>query len=309
MKKSILTGLLTCLMTLGAGSQVDFISRVDSTSMLLGDQQNLVFRLSSPAGVSPADIHTEALDTCSYLELVNEGTWTRTEENQQVIQQKTIRFTIFDEGQYVIPSCYVAVGMDTFRTYPIPMVVAGIEPDTTGLLPIKGIIKEQARWTDYLGWILGIVVLLFAYLAYRYFRNRRAKKERIAIPVPEIPLLPHEIALQKLNDLKQSRIWEQGEVKEFHVQLTHILREYLEHRYLIPALESTSMEIIRDIRSKGLSQEQVQSTDDLLHVADWVKFARGNPEENTNALALEHCIELVKLTAPPEPEPMETKPN
>lgn len=306
MKKSILTGLLTCLMALGAGSQVDFISRVDSTSMLLGDQQNLVFRLSSPAGVSPADIHTEALDTCSYLELVNVGTWTRTEENQQVIQQKTIRFTIFDEGQYVIPSCFVVIGMDTIRTYPIPMVVLGIEPDTTGLLPIKGIIREQAHWTDYLPWILGMVILLFAYLAYRYFRNRLAKKERVTVPVPEIPPLPHEIALQKLNVLKQSRIWEQGEVKEFHVQLTHILREYLEHRYLIPALESTSMEIIRDIRSKGLSPEQVQRTDDLLHVADWVKFARGNPEENSNALALEQCIELVKQTAP-EPEPLESK--
>lgn len=309
MKKDLLTGLLAFVLALGARSQVDFISRVDSTSMVLGDQQNLVFRLTSPGGVPPADIHTEALDTCTYLDIVNQGTWTRTEENQQVIQQKTIRFTIFDEGQYVLPSCFVTVGRDTVRTYPIPLIVTGIEPDSTGLLPIKGILREQARWTDYLGWILGVAVLLFTYLAYRYFRSRRAKKVMVTVPVTEIPLLPHEIALQKLKALKQSRIWEHGDVKEFHVQLTHILREYLEHRYLVPALESTSMEIIRDIRSKGLSQEQVQRTDDLLHVADWVKFARGNPEENTNALALEHCIELVQQTAPPKPEPQVSKPN
>lgn len=308
MKKALLTGLLSVILACG-WAQVDFISRVDSTSMLLGDQQNLVLRLSSPAGVPPADIHTEALDTCTFLEIVHAGTWTRTEENQQVIQQKTIRFTIFDEGQYLIPPCYAVLGSDTFRSYPIPMIVAGIEPDTTGLLPIKGIIREQARWTDYLAWILVLVTLLFGYLAWRYYKNRRAKKTFEAAPVPEIQLLPHEIALQKLQVLKQNRIWEKGEVKEFHVQLTHILREYLEGRYLVPALESTSIEIIRDLRAKGLGQEMVQKANDLLHVADWVKFARGNPEENANALALEHCLEWVRQTAPSEPEPLAPKPH
>ncbi|MFZ1716137.1 MAG: hypothetical protein WAT88_12605, partial [Saprospiraceae bacterium] len=71
----------------------------------------------------------------------------------------------------------------------------------------------------------------------------------------------------------------------------------LEHRYGIPALESTSHEILRDIRSLSL-KEHVSTIDEILNIADWVKFAKGIPAENVNALALDRTIDLVESTKP-----------
>jgi hypothetical protein len=102
--------------------------------------------------------------------------------------------------------------------------------------------------------------------------------------------------MEKLGALKESRIWEKGEIKEYHSQLTYIIREYLENRYHIPALESTSLEILRDLKNHITEAEIIKSTDDILNIADWVKFAKGIPEENANALALERAIEIVLFT-------------
>ena len=290
--------LILYLGTNNALAQVLFTSKVDSLNMLIGDQQSLEFTVTSPAGINPADIHTEFVDTCSFLEIINQSTWTRTEENQKTIQLKTIRFGIFDEGHFVIPACYTLVGNDTLWTYPIPIDVRGIEPDSTGLMPIKGIIREKTSWTDYMIYILGTLAVILVYILYRLYKKQQAKKVKSTELPPPVKLLPHEIALQKLTVLKQNRLWEQGEVKEFHVQLTYILREYLENRFLIPALESTTVEIERDVKRLGLSQDQNVQIHNLLHVADWVKFARGNPEENANSLAIDQAITLVQQTQP-----------
>lgn len=287
-----------CLWCCSANGQAQFTARVDSLNMLIGDQQSLVFNITSPAGINPSDIHTEFLDTCKFLEIINQSTWTRSEGDQLILQEKNIRFGIFDEGHFIIPACYVLHRNDTFWTYPIPIDVRGIEPDSTGLMPIKGIVLEKSSWTDYLAWIIGAGVLLLGYLFYLYYKKVQAAKRRKKAETPEIVLLPHELALQKLQGLKQSRLWEHGEVKEFHVQLTYILREYLEGRFNFPALESTTNEIEKAIRSLGLSADQINQVHNLLHVADWVKFAKGRPEENANSVALEQAIDLVTSTIP-----------
>lgn len=284
-------------MTHYVSGQVNFNARVDSTSMLIGDQQNLTLTFVSPSSQDKAELHTEYLDTCSFLDIISQTPWLKSELNNQSTLEKRLRFSIFEAGDYTIPSLYAILGSDTLHTYLIPLIIQGIEPDSTGLLPIKGIIQEKSKWTDYLAWIIGVLSLLVAYGLYRYLQYK--KKSKMIEAVIEVPVVipPHEIALQKLYALKESKLWEKGEVKEYHVQLTFILREYLEHRYGIPALESTSHEILRDIRSLSL-KEHVSTIDEILNIADWVKFAKGIPEENVNALALDRTIDLVESTKP-----------
>lgn len=287
-----------CVWFYSANGQAQFTARVDSINMLIGDQQTLLFNITSPTGINPSDIHTEFLDTCSFLEIINQSNWTRSEGDQLILQEKNMRFGIYDEGHFVIPACFVLHRNDTFWTYPISINVRGIEPDSTGLMPIKGIVLEKPSWTDYLAWIIGAGVLLLGYIIYRYYKKVQADKLRKKTETPEIVLLPHELALQKLQGLKQSRLWEHDEVKEFHVQLTYILREYLEGRFNFPALESTTNEIEKAIQTLGLNTDQINQVHNLLHVADWVKFARGRPEENANSVALDQAIDLVTRTIP-----------
>lgn len=277
-------------------AQASFVARVDSTSMLLGDQQNLTLTFIAPSNAKTADFHIENLDTCSFLDIISRGTWTRTEQNNIVKLEKKLRFSIFDEGTFILPTVTVRLGDDSISTNTIPIQIKGVEPDSTGLLPIKGIITEKARWSDYMGWYIAFLSLALLYGLYRYYQYRLKLRGIPVESTPEVILLPHEIAIQKLLELKHNRLWEKGEVKEFHVQLTFILREYLENRFNIPALESTSNEIIRDLKQAALSPEQLKTVDQILNIADWVKFAKGIPEENANALAIDNTLELVYAT-------------
>lgn len=275
-----------------------FIARVDSTTMLIGDQNILTVTLHSGLGGDAADFHLESLDTCTFLDIITQSPWIKTEENNQVRQEKKIKFALFDPGTVIIPSLYAIIGTDTLHTYTIPIEVIGVEPDSTGLLPIKGIVRERAHWSDYLGWIISGLIILLGYVVYRYIQHRKKIGIIQEIHVPETVLQPHEIALIKLRELQKSKMWEKGEVKEYHVQLTYILREYLEHRYQMPALESTSMEILKDVKNLHLTEAQVKTIDDILHIADWVKFAKGIPEDQANSQAIERVILLVHDTQP-----------
>lgn len=281
-----------------ATAQGAFTARVDSTTMLIGDQNMLTVTLQSGLGEDAADFHLESLDTCTFLDIIAQSPWIKTEENNQVRQEKKIKFALFDAGTVIIPSLYAIIGIDTLYTYTIPIEVIGVEPDSTGLLPIKGIIHERAHWSDYQWWIIAMLSLLSGYILYRYLQYRKKISSIQEIQVPEILLQPHEIALTKLRELQKSKLWEKGEVKEYHVQLTYILREYLEHRYLMPALESTSMEILKDVKNLQLSEAQVKTIDHILHIADWVKFAKGIPEDQANSQAIERVILLVHDTQP-----------
>jgi hypothetical protein len=277
-------------------AQTSFTARLDSTSMILGDQQNLTLTYIAPSNAKAADFHIENIDTCSFLDVISRGTWIRTEQNNIVKLEKKLRFSIFDEGTFIIPSVTARLGDDSIVTNTLPIQIKGVEPDSTGLLPIKGIITEKARWSDYMGWYIAILSLALLYGLYRYYQYRLKSNVIHVEPTPEVILLPHEIAIQKLLELKHHRLWEKGEVKEFHVQLTFILREYLENRFNIPALESTSNEIIRDLKLASLSADQMKTVDQILNIADWVKFAKGIPEENANALALDNTLDLVYAT-------------
>src|SRR5690606_27122692 len=92
--------------------------------------------------------------------------------------------------------------------------------------------------------ILG--VLLVAGLIWYIIRKRKNKPVKLAPAKPVIPL--HTIVLDQLNALRAQKLWEQGRVKEYHSELTDIVREYLEKRYHINALEQTSEEIFSGLK-------------------------------------------------------------
>jgi hypothetical protein len=277
--------------------QHQLTARVDSLEMLIGDQQNLVIQFKSTESVAP-DFKTEALDSAQFLEIIQQTPWQRIQEGTGTKIEKNIRFAIFDTGRFVIPAVYAMVGPDSLTSHPIPLIVYGIEPDSTGLRPIKGIIREKSNWRDYIWLYIIILGIAIAYGIYRYIQKRKAlRPSQIIVPV-EILKPPHQIALEKLALLKESRLWEQGEIKEYHSQLTYILREYLEQRYQIPALESTSYEIIKRVQNQLEAADWVQTVYELLNIADWVKFAKGIPEAEANEKALDRAIEFVLATKP-----------
>lgn len=249
-------------------AQVSFECRVDSNKMLIGDQRSLYLQLS-PASTSPGPIDFSAWES-EGVEILDNQQWNQTTNGFE--QQLT--FAVFDTGYVVLPSLILQIAGDSIYSNDLALEVQGIMLDSTGLAPIKPILKEPVRLSDFLLYIIvflvGLLIIGLVFL----------RKKYTAVPeeIVEVPLPPHQIALMSLEKLKGKKLWQQGKIKEYQSELTHIIREYLENRFKIKALESTTGEIISELGKKDQVRDWLEQLSQILNMADLIKFAKAKPE-------------------------------
>jgi hypothetical protein len=117
--------------------------------------------------------------------------------------------------------------------------------------------------------------------------------------VPKVLEPAHIIAFRALDKLKEEKIWEKGEVKEFYSCLTEITRTYIERQYGIPAMESTTEEILRAFRKTNPDDNLLDEIlKELLELADLVKFAKETPLPVFNQTNLNNAYIFVQKTYP-----------
>ena len=95
------------------------------------------------------------------------------------------------------------------------------------------------------------------------------------------------IALNDLEKLEKAEIWQAGNIKKYHTELSEIIRRYTEIRFRFIALELTTDEIIENLKDK-ISSEQIKNINLLLQRSDLAKFAKSKPiaTENTESMQL-----------------------
>jgi len=124
-----------------------------------------------------------------------------------------------------------------------------------------------------------------AWLIVTALRRRPRRGQPPAVQEERLPL--HERVLRELEALERERLWQQGTHKEYHSRLTGLLRGYIEERYRVPALESTTDELLAELRVSPLTTDQRNRLANMLRLADLVKFAKAlpSPQENEGMMA------------------------
>ncbi len=219
---------------------------------------------------------------------------------------ETFKFIIWDMGVFQIPHpiIYTNTGekVEIFNgQMPTILVNAPMESaplDTTQIIhDIAPIQLEAKTWQDHLYWIIPVVFLLLVLLAVLYGMRRKLKESQYqAAELPEEIIPSHITALQKLKALRSSEIWKTGDIKEFQSSLTYIVREYLENRYDIQALESTTGEILEDLRKISFDKDYVPTLKNILQIADLVKFAKADPPDQIHEEFLNTAEDFVNNT-------------
>jgi len=193
---------------------------------------------------------------------------------------KKYGLTQFDSGKYVIPRIPVLINNKPFLTDSIRVEVNAVAVDTLKqkMYDIKDIIpvKESSDW-----WIYVLIVLAIAaigYFLYRYIKDRQNKNTD-----PLAFKTPIEKATILLDSLEKKELWQRGEIKTYYSELTDIARNYIEEAIHIPAMESTTSELIVALRAAStknkikLTPETAQNLERVLKQADLVKFAKSKP--------------------------------
>lgn len=300
------TFLLTMIfLTVSVGFAQKASAGIDTNNILIGDHINLKLSYTFPANgvvIWPAigDTLSKNIEVITRSELDT----IFTSDKKKITFNQTVTITSFDSGSFVIPPIEFAFHLpgDTNKvhsfTNPITIFVNTVPVDTNlAIKDIKGLLKEPITFEELLPWILGGLVLIALILAIIFvIRRKRGKKPLISIKKTVIP--PHIRALNKLNELREKKIWQKGMVKEFHSSLSDIIRTYIEEAYNIPAMEMISEDIIFKLNSTDIQPDSIKRLQNIFKLTDMVKFAKFNPLPDENDNNLKNAVIFVNETAP-----------
>ncbi len=276
---------------------IDVTAKLDSSHIRIGEW----FTLTLSAKGSASEItFPSPVDTLGPFDVVESGE----RKKEGTVLRQTYVLTAFDTGriflrgipvQYRVPG---DTGVAVAYSNPVSIQVSGVEIDTTkSFRDIKEVLYVPLTLWDYLLYA-GIVLLLalLAWLIYRWYRKRKQHGEPEKTAVPARP--PDLIALEKLRELQEQHLWEHGKVKEYQSALSEILREYIENRFDIPALESTTGEVLGHLQKLGIARFLQDEARQMLFVSDMTKFAKYKPAPDENRKGMSVCLHFVEETRP-----------
>lgn len=229
-------------------------------------------------------------------------------------QTRSIQITSFDSGYWAIPPFQFMINTDTtpVLSEPLLLQVDALAVDTAlAIRDIKPPYSQEYTWIDWIKdhmnyvYIAIAAILVILILIYVFIKVSRIKPPMVIIEEPKIPA--HIIALEKLDKLKEEKLWQEGKLKQYHSNLTDIVREYIENRFRIQALEQTTDEILFGLRNVAIDEESKSRLKQILLLADLVKFAKEQPMSNQNELSLSNTYEFVNGTKREEEYKVEDK--
>ena len=279
-----------------------FQSTISADSIIIGDQVELTIKALLPKGYQVqfpffADTIVTGIEVLGrpIIDTLNK----RSGESEFTYR---LKITSFEEGYYRIPQFKLPFTNgetnDTAQTSPIWFLVNTLQPDSTmaTIYDIKMPYAEPLTFAEVAPWVggsillAGIIALLIIYLI------KRKKGEVLFFPAkPADP--PHVVALRELEKIKDQKLWNTDRHKHYHTVLTDVIRNYIEGRYSVPAMEQTTDETIRSLKRDGvLDSELLDGLQETLSLADLVKFAKFTPDISENEAGLEFGFKLVNET-------------
>ena len=281
-------------------------AKLDTNAMLIGDQVNLDITLSYPLNtlVSWPKIGDTILQTIQVISRSKIDSSFSADKKTVTLHQNFL-ITSFDSGFYAIPPIrfFYRELPDTairfVQTETLLLSVHTLTVDTTKVIkPIKGPLSVPLTFREILPWLILTVLVILVILAVLFYLKKRKKAEPVFQIRSKIQLLPHELALSEIEKLRLKKLWQAGRTKEYHSELTDILRKYLENGFSIMAIEMTSQEIIDSFRTLNtLPNDSIQKLNHILAMADLVKFAKMQPLPVENDMSMENAVAFVLETS------------
>lgn len=290
--------------TLPAGHEpVIHVELTPDSGLMTGDVLTLTLRVTTPAR---DEVTIPRGQSFAPFEVLHRPTPRVEVQGDRATHVIELELLALEPGDHELPSITLRVVtadgvVGEVQTAPLRVPVGSVlgnEPNAEPKPPTEPVEVWEDDYT--LAWVaggLGLILLgaLFAWLFARWWR-RRAK----AAAPPPPPRPPWEVALEKLEALRLDR---DAAVREERVvawvdQVSDALREYLGRRYEFDGLESTTDEVVAELKKRkliGLSLDEVIA---LLRDCDLVKFAKAPLGVEQSDLLLAGAFRVVRTTAP-----------
>lgn len=306
---------VTLAFSLPVVASVKVTASLDSASIMMGRVDTLrliVDRDADTQGVFPL---FNKVVPGGYVTLFNDTVElgaplidTVSKEGGRVIERLRVPVQVFDSGFYRLPPFVYLTAVDSVGSNEVELSVIPVKVgENDAISDYRDISDPSDRsfWDWMPDWLYDLwwmwLILIAAIAAAIYFGSKFRKTGKF-ISLPEKPQpKPWTIALDRLETLKAKNLWENGMEKEYFTQLTDILRDYLNDRFGINAMEMTSRQIMQTLADQADVREHRGYVRKILDIADFVKFAKVRPLPADNVEAYDNAVNFVKETIEKEP--------
>lgn len=275
-------------------------ARLDSTVMWIGNQAHLSFEVTQqPKQKVIMPLFSDSI--VKGLDLVEQAkTDTVNSENGSVKVTQHYVVTAFKDSILTVRPFPFVINGDTVWSNSLTLkVVQPFKVDTaaSSVADIKPVYEPKFDWVGLIQTILLILVILALLVVLYIYIRKYWQKKPIFEKAPEPALPPHIIALNHLDKIKENKPWQQGRSKEYHTELTDVIREYIELVFGMKSMEMTSEEILYQLRTMRKSDKtSYLGLQQILQLADLVKFAKWNPLPDEHELSLKNAYLFVNQT-------------
>ena len=282
-------------------AQVQVEASIDSIQIFVGEQVHVTLSATAKEQskvefpqFKPTEYITPGVEVLGAEELE-----TKEQDNGFVTRQMIYTMTSFDDTLYYIPPMKVKIDGKPYESKSLALKVLTFEVDTTNVDQFfgpKDVQDNPFQWSDWSlsFWLSVLMLLLLAAAYYLYLRLRDNKPIITHIRVVK-RLLPHQKALQQIEQIKADKMVASENSKEYYTKLTDTIRKYIEERYGFNAMEMTSSEIIDHL----MATQDENALSELRHLfltADLVKFAKYSTLINENDANLVNAIDFINQT-------------
>lgn len=275
--KILQSNLIIPLFLMGFLGFSQVTTKVDTSKIRIGEQIEYQIIVNEINDVQFSKLHLDSLKRIEVVKSFKIDSF----KNQLI---KKYALTSFDSGRYVLPPQTVFIKDKMFFTDSVFIDVATVVVDTIKqpMYTIKDIKSEPYTFSDFKSYILWLIlaIIIIAVILYFVLRDKvKHYEQKNRIP-------PFDLAKQRLKELDGKHLIEENKIKPYYVELTDIIRSFIEREMNIPALESTTdelLETIMDFNSSSklnIPKETIQKLKLLLEEADLVKFAKSRPLSN-----------------------------
>lgn len=310
MLKKIFVVVLFFISSQSFAQKVTVLASVDSSNYLVGDFVNYTLEVRAEKDVQV--INPFFRDSLKNVEVIKEFQPVIKEDEKAKTTFYKYIISYYDSAEITISP--VAVQYKTKKdtilhsalSNPVTFSVSTVEVvPQQDIKDVKSPLTIPLDWKIILLWIL-IAAVLIAAAVYLY---KRYKKKKGELPVKkEIIKIPaHIVALSELDELEKKQLWQKGKIKEYHSEITGIIRKYFEERFNLPALELTTSETLKLLGKNSEALVILETTSKFLNNADMVKFAKFIPLDSVNEEMMKQAREIVNSTIKKEIEPEQSR--
>ena len=273
LRKTIYISLL-CLLGLAGlpAANAQTVAKLEADTIALGDQTTLAISraLNYPS--------TDMLGTGGIVAL--EQTFDTATHTQYTV------LTCFEPGEH-----YIHLGPDDS----LLLVVTDVEIDsaTAQLRDIAPIVRMPYTFWEIFRWVLlalGIAAIAFA--VWWLVTHRQQVQQMLGTAEPVDTRNPQQRALDNLEQLRQRQLWQAGKTKEYHTELTDIVRIFIEESTAIRATEMTSDETVAALEDSEWKID-CAALRDIFTTADLVKFAKREPLPHEHDRSMSEAVDFV----------------